>query len=35
MEELVSETLRRTGDRIDADRFLPDKPANPQPKASR
>jgi hypothetical protein len=31
IEELVTETINRTGDRVDADRFLPDPPRTPPP----
>lgn len=31
IEQLVIETINRTGDRIDADRFLPDAPRTPPP----
>jgi hypothetical protein len=31
LQELVVETINRTGDHVDADRFLPDPPRNPPP----
>jgi hypothetical protein len=32
LEELIQETIRRAGDRVDASQFLPDPPRTPQPK---